>query len=387
MSSIEQDLPIDGMSQTALGRLKHALNQSSLRVFDNSFDRPGRFLHDVSHEMLTFSTASLEYLNIVLGGSGQYLQNIDTEGLFHMTRRASQLQVESRQKPMIFRTVFGASEAMPLRALSYMLPSIQMAEYIYNLGDNRRLFLARPTVPHVQFVFMINAGTGTNSLDNARCQKETARFVHVATSYIKKFHPDLTPYVSFADDQGFTDGIAVREDFHSFVQKLCARLPSDLQQPLLTMGNGKSDSNESAFYAALHVFVHEGYISSLDFRPLSDKAPDFSDPLIVSFGGAPEKIFHAIRKTLLPNANEVEGFRVLDTAQYITKHTVPPYILLPSYDLSLCDALKTPKRIYQALDGKGEEGVHTVVRKELNLLCEDAGDAMSFVDFLGSVHV
>ena len=41
--------------------------------------------------------------------------------------------------------------------------------------------------------------------------------------------------------------------------------------------------------------------------------------------------------------------------------------------------------IYKALDERGEEGVHTVVRKELNLLCDDAGNPMDFVDFLGSV--
>lgn len=103
---------------------------------------------------------------------------------------------------------------------------------------------------------------------------------------------------------------------------------------------------------------------------------------LVSFGGAPEKIFYAIRKTLRSEAENAELFHLLDTAQYITKHTVPPYMLLPQYDLSLEDALTNPDRIYQALNGKGEDGVHTVVRKELQLISNDAGGTEEFVDFL-----
>lgn len=360
------------LSKNAFNRLKSTLTASSLEVFDSEKKKPRQFIDDIGLTLTALTSEEGMMLTQITQPSDAYIDGIDCEGLALLPDI-----VQSADRNNIFRTVFGATEQMPLRALSYLIPSIKIAEKL--LATNH----IGPIVPKpdrsiaLEFLFMNEASSQINGKDAKKCRQSSDLFSHIARAYIDKFHPTVSNIVSFVTDDGFSHKLLSHQSYDRVANKVEESLDEQTREAIVRMSRNRSTRTDAFRYATLHAFVHDGFVEGA-----LDKNHQPNCTILTSFGAAPEKLFYAVRKATLPYIGSEFRFTPVPTVQFITKHTVPPYILMEPHDILLEQALFQPAQVRRIYADRGENGLHTVVRKELSLLVEDSGSIWELEDFL-----
>lgn len=359
----------------AFNRLTSTLTASSLEVFDSEKNKPRQFIGPVAVTMNDLSADHQDVLSSLTKPSDAYITSIDQKGLSLLPQ-----MVQQPDKQIIFRTVFGGTERMPLRALSYLIPSIKIAEKLVNAKSQRNSLLQIARNVAIEFLFMNEASSGVNGLDRGRCRRASDLFSDVAKKYVQMFHPAIARSVSFPTDDGFSDNLLSHPAYERVVERAERSMSEQAYQDVLDMAGKKSTRSDAFRYATLHSFVHDGFVEGV-----LDKNHRPSRSILTSFGASPEKRFFAVRRATVPHIGSEFSFSRVPTVQFITKHTVPPYVLMTPHDIALEDALKKPSEVLRVYAGKEDNGVHTVVKNELMLLAQDAGNIGQLEDFLGGV--
>lgn len=271
------------------------------------------------------------------------------------------------------RTVFGASEEMPIRALGYILPALHFVEGLRRSDKYAAL-------PQIQFIFMENVGSSLNGFDIARVKSQTSLFIRLAKRYIKEYYPELKKQIVFATDSDFLADGKVRELASSLYEDSTVE-----QDPLYQAAiAGLSHNGNVKAYTLLHPLVHDVRFEGGLFRDTEGKPFENNPTVLVNIGGQREKQFYRARQAFRKRLEDIDT-PLQTTIQFFSSHKVPPYIRLDkqgdhSEDLSLEQAIRQPDNVTDVLYKK--QGEDNLLRRDIDLLVEDTFGIYAFEDFL-----
>lgn len=225
---------------------------------------------------------------------------------------------------IVFRTVFGATEEMPLRALSYLVPALVLQDDFREKGV---------VPPQLQVVFANHFSSAVNSMNYEKVKEQTSLFSLVAREYITQFFPELADRVVFLEDVPLEKHFSLRKELDRYTTIL-ASSEGEIKADLVRKGFN-SDLDDSLLYGAAHVLFHDANPQGL-LNPISSQ-PDYVSPTtIINIGGAQEKFFYHLRQSLKDAVGVSDQVRTL---QLFTRHHVPPYYLAQGGDISLADVI------------------------------------------------
>lgn len=389
------------LGKAARGRVNNALASpiTLIDYYSRTSELPGR-VKAIGPELLPilqqFSVVTAEVYSALLCGTDRNLQKtfvgIDTQGAVQLALLAEKIAGDPQAFERVkFRTVFGASESMPFRAFQYLLPAVQLVEEVmkrYQEVNKSGLGLA---LPQIEFVFMGEAGILTNNLEREKVYEQQIQFVEIAKKYLQSYHPKVAKAIRFVSDLNFTPQLLESDIFAQTTQGLKDLLPHfpELLTTLLEMGR-HSTIDQSLEYAALHMFVHNGEMTSpnIQFSPIdgdSEALRNAQTEYLLSIGAQPERHFFAIRQLseqVFTNLRKSKtDFRQLPSAQYLTSIQAPPYLALKERlrdkDLSLKNVIEDPKiltKVERISRREGDESEYqTAVQIALASLVKDSG--------------
>lgn len=380
---------MEQLTKKETNRINSALKQSALSLFDTEDKISSKDMGvRIAESMDRCTTEIKKVLDIFLCGASvsdnfkKMFSTIDSPGICNISEICSKFHDDNKVLGRItIRTVFGGTEKMPFRGLSYILPAINLCEELKrsNTGID---------IPNIEFLFMNGAGIQTNAIDPYKTDATTSQFINFARGYIEEFHPDIAEYVNFYVDRTFSNNIVKTQEYKDVNRALEEKLNkgNELRSDLEEMGKRRNASKNSIRYATLHTFVQDGII-----EPKIAKMTNFFGgkdqqdcDIIISIGAKPEEKFYKARKLLADAVSDISYFKPKKTAQYIANINVPPYSALPEGELYLADVLNNPELVLQArkIDRrKGEFGkYHIPVQKAVEAIIMDINASNSDKD-------
>lgn len=375
-------------------RIYNVLKGSPLKFFDKNMKVSDSFA-DVINNIESCSSNTYKLLEIMTS-SGAYkkeslLNKVNSDSLVLISKLCESCSADNKAiNNITIRTVFGAVEHMPLRALTYLLPAIKMAEsiveYQKSLGK-KEIYL-----PQIEFVIMLKIGSVLNELDYCKCSKEVNAFINIATSYLNAFHFGVSSCVKFLVDQEFSTNLRKNNEYCNYELKVKNLLgTNDVGTILKEMGNRRNHSNSSYEYAAMHPLLHDVLIDRniASFTEYGkNKNPESKDTLaLISIGARPEEEFWKMRQLVKSILKELTFITPVPAIQYIARMNVPPYSPLNTGELYLDDVINDPKTILLARfqEYKKTTNYQIPVQKSVELLIKDAdqsADADTLVKFM-----
>ncbi len=371
-------------------RIYNVLKGTSLKFFDKNIKVSDSFA-DVISDIESCSSNAFKLFEI-MAGSGSYkkeslIDKVNSDSLVLISKLCENCSVDNKAiSNIVIRTVFGAVEHMPLRALTYLLPSVKMAEaiveYQKDLGK-KEIYL-----PQIEFVIMLRIGSVLNELDYCRCNKEITTFINVATTYLNDFHFEISSCVKFLVDEEFSSNLRKNHEYCNYELKVKSLLnTNDVGAILQEMGCRRNHSNNSFEYAAMHPLLHDVLVDEniASFTEYGNNKYLQNKEILalISIGARPEEEFWKVRQLVKSILKELTFITPVPAIQYIARMNVPPYSPLSTGELYLDDAINNPMLILQARfqKYKNTTNYQIPVQKSVELLIKDA-DQSADVDTL-----
>lgn len=230
-----------------------------------------------------------------------------------------------QSQDIAIRTVFGATDQMPLRGLSYILPGLILIEDLTKKG-------IKP--PQFQVIFANNTSSTLGRVDLQKARKESSKLAEISRDYVRSFFPSVTDSVVFLEDTPLLKGGISRTAIIEAARKI-GNVSSELYSELRQKGERHGSERKSPFYGAAHLLIHDTAREGILVPLLDDQQEPITPNTIISIGGVQEKLFYALRQELKPYIM-TDGPQ---TVQYFTKHHVPPYYMAKGGDVALDDVL------------------------------------------------
>ncbi len=281
-----------------------------------------------------YGNSLLKVLDVMLGEKHAVLDESYVAGLGGLDYQnlpdlAAQIAAgNENSSKMTIRVVYGATEEMPLRALSYILPPLIF------MGSMKKEGI---TPPQLQIIFANNISSRLDLLDLNKTQVQVQIFSSIAKDYIATFFPKLVESTVFLEDKPLEKGSVFRNELLRVASVLRNDLGEDVKEELLLKGKNNGAFRTYPFYGAAHLLIHDADIKGSLMPIFTDQPVSVSPDTIISFGGYQEQVFYKLRHALKPNLNS--SYRDTKTLQYFTKHRVPPYYMARGGDVSLADTL------------------------------------------------
>ena len=382
------------MNKKEENRIYNVLKGTSLKFFDKNMKVSDSFA-DVISNIKSCSSNTYKLFEI-MASSGSYkkeslLDKVNSDSLVLISKLCESCSANNKAiSNIVIRTVFGAVEHMPLRALTYLLPSVKIAEsiveYQKDLGE-KEIYL-----PQIEFIVMLRIGSVLNELDYCRCNKEIATFINVATTYLTDFHFEISSCVKFLVDEEFSSNLRNNNEYCNYELKVKNLLDTnDVGAILEEMGGRRNHSNSSFEYAAMHPLLHDVLVDRnvAAFTEYGNsKNLESKDILaLISIGARPEEEFWKVRQLVNSILKELTFITPVPAIQYIARMNVPPYSPLSTGELYLDDAINNPKSILQARfqKYKNKTNYQIPVQKSIELLIRDtdhSADADTLIEFI-----
>ncbi len=338
-------------SRKLLGRLKSTLDASQLTFVGGTVDgKIAKSHHFMSHlppfpldsdarleEVAAFNVALPKITEALVStkgkglSEGNYVREIG--GNDHNNLPTIAVNIASKgayESGTVIRVVYGATDKMPIRALSYMLPALSLMDGMQQDG-------IKP--PQLQIIFANYISSTLNRMNHAHVAEESRRFTDVAQEYIQEFFPKLSGSAVFLEDTPLDKNTPLRNELLYVTRVLKNEVPSEMKQTLLGKGNN-SASRTNAFYGAAHILVHDIDIPVL-VPIVSEEALMVRPRSIISIGGYQEQFFYGLRHAVKPHLGK--DYNEIKTLQYFTRHRVPPYYMARDGDIAL-DAIFSRQR-------------------------------------------
>ena len=334
-------------SRKLLGRLKGIFDASQLTFVGGTFDgKVGKSHHFMPHlppfpldygarleEVAAFNVALPKVTEALVStkgkglSEGNYVREIGGNDHNNLTTIAVDLASKgASESGTVTRVVFGATDRMPVRALSYMLPTLTLMDGMEQDG-------IKP--PQLQVIFANHISSTLNRMNHAHVAGESRKFTGVAQEYIREFFPKLSGSTVFLEDTPLEKNSLLRERLLHVTRSLKDKVPFETREALLNKGkNGARRIN--AFYGAAHILVHD--IDIPMFVPIVSEQTSMVRPHnIISIGGYQEQFFYNLRHELKPHLGR--DYNEVKTLQYFTRHRVPPYYMARDGDIALDEIL------------------------------------------------
>ena len=213
----------------------------------------------------------------------------------------------------VFRIVYGATTEMPLRALSYPLPALQMMDALSARGLQ---------TPDLQIVFANHFSTEVNNIQLETAQEQTDNFTATFDAYVATFFPHLSTNISFLEDNPL-DSIPDAVDHLANAQQTLLGTSFTSTEKVSLKGERSEYRGDSLLYGAAHLLYHDlaipGLLKYTDGEPLEGLPHT-----IINIGGVQEEAFYSLRSDL---RNALDDSHNVRTLQLFTRHTVPPYYM------------------------------------------------------------
>lgn len=346
-----QSIPVEKgpFSRKIISRVTDAFNQSPFLIVGS--DNNGSVVHS-RHLLPSFNRA--DYLpsgdplrdavfnaqvpfvmNVLLGNNEAsrrgYINSIGGNDMNNLSQIAIDLAAKkSDEAGIVIRMVYGATIEMPLRAISYPLPVLQMMDSLR--GDFKRGI----TPPQLQIVFANHLSSALNGIPYDQVATQTELFVNAEKTYIAQFFPDLADRVVFLEDVEANKGSEIDQTLQMTAQLIAEQGQDHIKDALLQKGINPS-TYSNIVYGAAHLLFHDVVPEGLLHSLLQDQ-PDVIDPkTIISVGGLQEQFFYHLRSHLKPLVDL--PFPYSRTLQLFTRHHVPPYYMAKGGDHSLQDTI------------------------------------------------
>lgn len=216
---------------------------------------------------------------------------------------------------VVVRLFLGATEKMPVRALSYVMSAARVA--------------ASMPCEQLQIVSVNDLGSRLNGKDKDRANEQTQVLAEIAAGLLLPgFCPEIASKTVFATDK---DSYEV-DEFRKFAELAFEAEPA-IEQRLRQKGN--KHGGDHVVYSAAHFMHQDTPLLRLD--PLSGVEPLTDPSAIVSVGCQQERLFYDARAAMRRVASGV--VEALPSVQVFTNHTTPPYFEARGGEQSLDDAI------------------------------------------------
>jgi hypothetical protein len=217
--------------------------------------------------------------------------------------------------PLTLRVVFGATVRMPLRAISYVLPAVRMAE---------RIQAATGQWPYLQVLYIGELGARINALP-APVVAEEGRLLFEQLGRVLDRGPMADHYGLFTDVAMASD----EDPIGDTIARLTDGPRSEIAQRLQGKGGSLSD-RQTLEYAAAHVLLHD--LGTLPLRRTRGTLPP--DAEVIDIGGVQERHFFWVRGIFAEALEHAAPGPLV-----LSRHSVPPYTMSRAGDVALCDFL------------------------------------------------
>lgn len=280
------------------------------------------------------------------------------------------------------RTVFGATENMPVRALSYLLPALHLIESLRRSGKFS-------TLPQIQYISMGESGSRINNFDREKVYRQAALLAGVGMQYVQRFYPELVDLVTFAYDHTFLNNPEV-SGYRAVLQGLSNAVDKHLLYPLVAEALGNKEREAALEYALLHPLVHDIRYTEEPFLPIIGSLLRDQPDLVINVGGQTEKLFYGARRMYLDTAKQ-EGVEMpmVPSVQLFTTNRMPPYMSIAADgdhlgDIHLDDALVHPKIVSNLEVQLAKTGfVNNLLARDFKTLDQDSRGG--FIDFFQDI--
>ncbi|MDO8571786.1 MAG: hypothetical protein Q7R79_03850 [bacterium] len=279
---------------------------------------------------------------------------------------------------VVVRTVFGATEQMPVRAISYLLPALHLLESLRRSGKFSLL-------PQIQYVIMGNSGSRINGLNEKEVLRQSTLFAEVGMRYMEHTYPDLVDQITFAYDSGFLEHPEVAE-YRTRLQRASGEIK---HHEMYQSAIGKIEARfgaSGAEYALLHALVHDALYKKEPFLPIRGSNRFVNQPnVMINIGGQNEKIFYSARKIYLETVrNNNIDIPILPSIQLFTTHKVPPYMSIKEEndrlgDIHLADAINCPRMLFDLEVRLAMSGaLNNLLKRDYDDLSMDSSGTFSY---------
>lgn len=259
---------------------------------------------------------------------------------------------------VVYRIVFGASEEVPLRALSYVIPSLELMSRLKDNGFD---------VPQLQVIFANHISGGLNGLDLGKVRSESFNLASCISRMARNHYSGVFDSIVFLEDQNPREAEFLSQALYNCSSCVKETILSADREILAGKGSGETDLNY--LYAGAHLLVHDFDIPM--FSPVF-ASQELQKPaeVLISFGGIQEKLFYKIRHEVRTG---LSARRLVPTLQYFTRHHVPPYYMARGGDISL-----------NAASGEilGGKTIAKAAESDLSLLVQKFGGYPELFEFL-----
>lgn len=270
---------------------------------------------------------------------------------------------------MAVRTVFGASESTPVRALSYLLPGLHLVEAMRRSNKFSQL-------PQIQYVVMGETATRMNGLSKDDVRRNVDLLIGLGDAYVDRYYPELAKNVVFARDDEFLDHPEVNQ-----LREVLQRSDSVGDHPLFLPVSQDLDqfgTTNAYEYAALHPLVHD---ITYEINPFTvangDEALIHSPDLLINIGGQREKIFYKARM-MFRDALARQGFSLIPSVQLFSCHKAPPYAPIRAdgdrlSDITFDDVVVDPSSFFMFDVALNKDAVgNNLLSRDYRLLYKDS---------------
>lgn len=202
------------------------------------------------------------------------------------------LIINNRINDAVFTIGLGSSATIPsLRLPAYIIPVIKVLKEI-------RARNGTTAIPRVRVFKATNAGAYVNNLDIGTVKHVTEITLNFLSEFVDAFFPEVASSFYFESDNDYKESPVYSKILE--VSKIVSNLTglNDELASLRMMGakhGGKNGSDNAFFYAAAHPL----YNQSITPRDIANSISGFTmsnpnPPLIIDFGGRPQKTFNAV---------------------------------------------------------------------------------------------
>lgn len=378
-------------------RIKSAVKSSSLLFYDEGIRICRSSVDDEIKNNLRYCSPTTQRLLEILMSSSCYKRRFFLDKINRESSRViSKISQDCSDNyaavnDIVIRTVLGAVEHMPFRALTYLLPAVKMAEAF--LEHQKTMRVEHLYLPQIEFIIMLDIGVSLNGLKYDKCFKEASLFIEIAKVYLDTYHPEVSSSVKFLVDESFSSNIRKNKEYQDYESKIKTLLKEDkVVSPILNMMGARRGHSDNSFeYAAMHPLLHDGLIDSNIASFTEYGGTKYSTnkdvSIIISIGARPEEEFWKVRKLAHEDFELLTFVKPVSVIQYITQMNVPPYSPLNTGELYLDDVIHKPELILQARPKKYNEWseYQIPVQKSIGMLTNDTyEDVEELIEFLNN---
>lgn len=330
------------LSPRSLSRCKTVFNRSQLNIIGGENDGKKLKAHHLQEYLVRAAVPDLEEGDIpafnsvlprvfesllLVGDSENYIAGVGGQDYHNIPQLGLSMAGETDAKAAI-RIVYGATEEMPLRGLSYLLPGLIYMDALKKAGVNP---------PQLQAIFATNISSQLNHRDTKKASYQAGLFASVAKDYVAAFFPKLTDSVVFLKDSPLEKGSVYRNELIRNAAILGETVTDEVDQALALKAISNGSERARIFYAAAHPIFHDMNSDGILTPIKTDQPPAVSPNTIISVGGYQEQDFYKVRNLLKPHLGST--YNTAATIQLFTKHRVPPYNMAQGGDISLQDTI------------------------------------------------